>query len=584
MKNKIKKIPYGTTDFKLIQEENYYYIDKTKYIEIIENSPRYLFLIRPRRFGKSLFLSILESYYDIFYKDNFETVFKNTYIGKNPTGEQSKYLFISFNFAIVDPKIENTEESFEFHIKNEIDYCIDKYENSFTKKQLQELEIVKKPILKLTLLLRVAKRNNLKIYVIIDEYDNFTNSILARYGNQNYESVTSEKGFFKHFFNVIKAGTTGTNAAISKLFITGVSPITLDDVTSGGIGHNITTVSKFNEFIGFTEQEVTTMLQYYIDAGKISTDINVILTFMKAWYNNYKFSEEAKQCLFNSTMVLNFIVRFMQDDRFPVQLLDDNTKIDYYKLKHLLIIDKKLNGNFSILREIIENKIIIASIKGSFSIKELSKRDNFISLLFYFGLITIKDFKEKRYILEIPNQAIKEFFANYIKEGYEDADIFKLDIYKYSNLMTDMAYRGKWKEVFLFLSKAVKEQSKIRDYIQGEAMVKGFLLAYLNITNNYIITSEKELNKGIVDLWIEPIITTHAHANYSYLVELKYNKRTKEKEMTAKIPELVAEAVTQLNQYEKDPIIIKEKSTTTVKKLVLVYNAWELIHMEEIIS
>ena len=172
--------------------------------------------------------------------------------------------------------------------------------------------------------------------------------------------------------------------------------------------------------------------------------------------------------------------------------------------------------------------------------------------------------------------------GNYIKEGFEDASIFKIDIYKYTDLMTDMAYDGKWKDVFLFLSKAVKEQSKIRDYIKGEAMIKGFLLAYLNITNNYIITSEKELNKGVVDLWLEPIVTTQANAEYSYLIELKYNKRTEPKEMTDKIQGLVDEATVQLNQYEKDPIIIKEKSTTIVKKLVLVYNAWELVHLEEI--
>ncbi len=211
----------------------------------------------------------------------------------------------------------------------------------------------------------------------------------------------------------------------------------------------------------------------------------------------------------------------------------------------------------------------------------MSIRDNFISLVYYFGLITITDFKENKYIFQIPNQSIKDFFSNYIKDGYEDANIFKINLHKYSNLMTDMAYDGNWKEVFEFLSKAVKEQSQIRDYIKGESMIKGFLLAYLNLTNNYIITSEKELNKGNADLWLEPMITTSAHANFSYLIELKYNKRSS-KIGTEKIKTLVNEATIQLNKYEKDPIIIKEKFTTTVKKLVLIYNAWELIHIQEI--
>ncbi len=580
---KIKKIPYGESDFKKIQNDNYYYIDKTEYIELVEESPSFLFLIRPRRFGKSLFLSILESYYDIYYKDEFETIFKNTYIGAKPTEERNKYLIMKFNFAEVDPVIEKVKNSFELHCENVYFKFFNKYESFFTKNQIKRVTNQSGGIAKLSVLFRIVELNKLKIYLIIDEYDNFTNSILAN-STQNYEDITHERtGFFKHFFNVIKAGTTATDAPISKIFITGVSPITLDDVTSGGIGHNITTDLMFNEIIGFTETEVRKMLLYYQKAGKITEDINIILEFMKKWYNNYKFSRNAKHSLFNSTMVLNFIVRFMNENDFPIQLLDDNTKIDYTKLRHLLILDKKLNGNFSVLKEIVENNTIISKINNSFSIKDMSKRDNFVSLLYYFGLITIIGYKRDKYVLRIPNEAIKDFFTNYIKDGFEEAKIFKLDIYKYNDLMSDMAYDGKWKDVFLFLSAAVKEQSRIRDYIKGESMIKGFLLAYLNITNNYIITSEKELNKGVADLWLEPIVTTHAHANYSYLIELKYNKKTKPEKMKKIISKLTTEASLQLKKYEKDPIIIKEKSTTKVKKLVMIYNSWELVHIEEII-
>ena len=580
---KIKKMPYGESDFKKIQNGNYYYVDKTRYIEHIEDAPSFLFLIRPRRFGKSLFLSILESYYDIYYKDEFETIFKNTYIAKNPSEEKNKYLILKFNFASVDPVIERVKNSFELHCENVYLKFFKKYQSLFSKEDIEAVQKQPNGTAKLESLFRITEFSNKKIYLIIDEYDNFTNSILAN-SSENYEDITHEKtGFFKHFFNVIKAGTTATDASVSKIFITGVSPITLDDVTSGGIGYNLTTNLLFNEIIGFTETEVCEMLLYYKNAGKITIDINVILEFMKKWYNNYKFSKNAKNSLFNSTMVLNFIVRFIEEGDFPVQLLDDNTKIDYTKLRHLLILDKKLNGNFSVLKEIIENNIIISKINNSFSIKDMSKRDNFVSLLYYFGLITIVDYKENKYILKIPNEAIKDFFTNYIKDGFEDANIFKLDIYKYSDLMTEMAYRGKWEDVFLFLSAAVKEQSRIRDYIKGESMIKGFLLAYLNITNNYIITSEKELNKGVADLWLEPIVTTHAHAKYSYLIELKYNKKTKPEKMKKLIPDMTAKAKYQLNIYEKDPIIIKEKSTTKVKKLVLIYNAWELVHLEEII-
>ncbi len=577
---KIKKIPYGTTDFKKIQEQDYYYIDKTKYIEIVEDSADFLFLIRPRRFGKSLFLATLQSYYDVYFKNDFEHVFKNTYIGANPTPEKSKYLMLSFNFAMIDSKIENTEESFELHCKMVYSLFLDKYETFFDEKQIDSINQQNKSSLKFLVLLKEAQKNNLRIYIIIDEYDNFTNSILARYGVNNYKKVVGETSFLKHFFNVIKGGTTGSNSPIAKFFITGVSPITLDDITSGAIGFNITTAFQFNEIVGFTETEVVKLLEYYRDAGKINTDINIILKFMKKWYNNYKFSRNAKQNLFNSTMVLNFIARYMQDFGFPIQTIDDNTKIDYTKLRHLLILDKKLNGNFSVLNEILEQNQITAILKPAFSINKITNRDNFISLLYYFGLITIVDFKNNEHIFKIPNETIKEFFSIYIKDGYEEANIFKLDIYKYNNLIKNMAYQGEWKSVFQFLSKAIKEQSRIRDYIKGEHMIKGFLLAYLNLTNDFIITSEKELNKGNADLWIAPFVTPNGSSKYSYLVELKYNKRTETEKIDTK--KLVAKAKIQLNKYEKDPIILEEKESTIVKKIVLIYNAWELIHIEEI--
>jgi hypothetical protein len=579
---KIKKIPYGTTDFAKIQKDNYYYIDKTQYIELIEEAPDFLFLIRPRRFGKSLFLSLLESYYDLLLTDEFKILFKGTYIGKNPTEKRNKYLILKFNFAAVDPIIENTKKSFDLHCENVCLKFFSKYQSLFTKEDMEAVKKQADATSKLSTLFRVTQAANQKIYLIIDEYDNFTNSILAN-STKSYDEITnSETGFFKHFFNVIKTGTTATDAPVSKMFITGVSPITLDDVTSGGIGYNLTTDLNYNEIIGFTEAEVRELLQYYKDAGKISADVQSIMKFMKKWYNNYRFSEDADNCLFNSTMALNFISRYISIDKFPKHLIDDNTKIDYNKLKHLLILDKKLNGNFSVLQEILENNWISSKIQSSFSIKDIGKRDNFISLLYYFGLITIDDYQRDKYVLKIPNEAIKDFFTNYIKEGFEDAGIFKLDIYRYSDLMTGMAYDGSWKEVFLFLSEAVKKQSKIRDYIKGEAMIKGFLLAYLNITNNYTITSEKELSKGNVDLWLEPVFTTHAKAGYSYLIELKYNKRCKPEEMQKRIPGLIKEATEQLNQYEKDPIIVKEKTTTDVKKIILIYNAWELVHLEEV--
>ena len=580
--NKIKKIPYGITDYALFKTDNLYYVDKTKYIELLEEMPNFLFLIRPRRFGKSLFINTLKAYYDVHYKNEFNFFFSDTYIGKNPTPNKNKYLILSFNFAIVDPRIENTEESFEFHFNTQISDFLSKYKKYYNREQLNEIDLANKALHKFVSILKSTKQNKLDLFIIIDEYDNFTNSILASYGEDKYLKFTKEKGFFKHFFNVIKAGTTEINASISKMFITGVSPITLEDVTSGGIGHNITTNPLLNEIIGFTKNDVNNILKYYKNTGKIKHDINSIFRIFKQWYGNYVFAKNYKSEMYNSTMVFNFLTYYFLTGEFPDNLVDDKTKIDYTKLRHLLIIDKKLNGNFSVLKQIVAEKEINCELQASFSIKELHKRDNFISLLYYFGLLTISEFKKGQYYFKIPNEAINSFFAKFIKDAYEDANIFNLDIYKYGNLINKMAFDGEWQPVFEFLSAEVKKQTKIRDYIEGESMLKGFLLAYLNIIDYFIITSEKELNKGFADLWLQAFWFKYSDIEYSYIIELKYFKRTANKNIKAKITDIVAGASQQLKEYEKDKLLNTTKANTKLIKIVLIYNAWELVHYQEV--
>ncbi len=263
--NTIKRIPYGLTDFNRIQNENYYYVDKTRYIPLLEETANYLFLIRPRRFGKSLLLSIIEDYYDIARKDIFKDLFANTYISTNATSEQGTYLVLNLNFSSVNPGIDKVEESFESHCEINFEAFNDKYSEYFDDAYQIGYNKKKNSYDRFEYIYIQAKKRKLKLYIIIDEYDNFANSILTTdKGESNYKKITHDEGFFRFFFNKLKAGTTGSDAAISKLFITGVSPITMDDVTSGfNIGLNISTNSVFNELLGFTEEEVKEMLQYY---------------------------------------------------------------------------------------------------------------------------------------------------------------------------------------------------------------------------------------------------------------------------------------------------------------------------------
>jgi len=265
---KIKKIPYGVANYELLVQQNSYYVDKTTFLPVVEEAGNYLFFIRPRRFGKSLFLSVMEAYYDTLYKDRFEEFFKGTWIYNHPTEERSKYLVLSLNFSVVEPDPGKMETSFHNHIQDAAVAFIQRYSrclSDYPKKDYFEKKIENSRSATdiLSTLLLLCKEAQQKLYVLIDEYDNFANTILSTVGEDAYWDLTHGPGFFRSFFNVLKKGTSGTGAPINRSFITGVSPITMDDVTSGyNIGKNITMEMNLNRMLGFTKDDVIEMIEY----------------------------------------------------------------------------------------------------------------------------------------------------------------------------------------------------------------------------------------------------------------------------------------------------------------------------------
>ncbi|MGE5343179.1 MAG: AAA family ATPase, partial [Candidatus Omnitrophota bacterium] len=290
----LKEIPYGLSDFDLVRKDNYYYVDKTRFIKNIEKKGRYLFFIRPRRFGKSLFLSIMESYYDIDLKDQFDDLFSGTDIHKEPTSERNQYMVLKFNFAMIEPAPANVEEAFLENIRDQVIYFITKYQKYLDidiDKVQNRFQSIKSASIIMGALLNYCLGKEKKLYVIIDEYDNFANTILTSSGQQSYHDITHGEGFLRSFFNVVKGGTTGSRAPISRLFMTGVSPITLDEVASGfNIAANISLDSDINEILGLTFEEVETMVDYYRQTGKIRHSTPELMALMSQWYNHYRFS------------------------------------------------------------------------------------------------------------------------------------------------------------------------------------------------------------------------------------------------------------------------------------------------------
>ena len=303
-----KKIPYGISDFARISKENFYYVDKTRFIKEVELSAPFLFLIRPRRFGKSLWLNTMKAYYDVNLANQFGDLFGETYIGMHPTEEKNSYLILSFNFSAVDADLGTVKTSFEEHCSKCFDTFNDYYADLLGAEYFNIYPHSHPAESKIEFITRYCQKKGLSIYLFIDEYDNFTNTILSQHGEHTYAEITHGNGFLRLFFNKLKAGTTEVGASIKKIFITGVSPVTLDDVTSGfNIAKNITTDAKFNSIIGFTEAEVITMLNHYKDAGLINEPIENLLAVMREWYNNYCFAEESiDHKMYNSYMTLYF--------------------------------------------------------------------------------------------------------------------------------------------------------------------------------------------------------------------------------------------------------------------------------------
>lgn len=583
-----KRIPYGSADFGRIRRDNSYYVDKTRFLPILEAQPYFVYLIRPRRFGKTLWLTILQHYYDVNRKDEFEELFGGTYIGENPTPERNSYLVMFLNFSVVNPTVDEVEASFEANGRAEIEDFVVRYQQFFTEGERQRILGGANTEDCLRNIFYVAGNKGLKVYLLIDEYDNFANTILTTAGQDAYHNLTHGEGFFRQFFNLLKGATAGQFSGLTRLYITGVSPVTMDDVTSGfNIGDNLSIEAQFNELVGFTEAEVRDILEHYRAAGSLKLDVDFCLETMKPWYDGYCFAqrlatESQEPRIYNSTLVWHFVKQAIREEAIPREMIDANMRIDYGKLRHLLTVDGRLNGNFSKLRSIIEEGEITSQIVSSFPMARLAESENFISQLLFFGLLTFAGESQRLPTLQIPNQTIKDLLYSYLRGGLRDVNVFHLDIDKLIRLTSDMAYRGEWKPFFDYVTAGVAEQASVRDYLGAEKMIQGFLLAYLNVSNYFLTWSEKEMGGGFVDFYLEPFLARHREMQYGYLVELKYISR---KEFTqSQLENKIREAEEQLMRYATDERIQKIATQVTLKKLVLVYRGWELVYRSEVNS
>ena len=569
-----KLLPYGMMNFEDIRLDNYYYVDKTAFIPLIEQSDRFFFFIRPRRFGKSLTLNMLQHYYDIRTKDKFDALFGDLYIGKHPTKDRNSYLVIKLNFSGISGDLHSYRKGLDEHCKIVFDYFCDVYADYLPEGIKEKMNEKDGAVSQFEYLFMECARVNQKIYLFIDEYDHFTNTILSDVDSMNrYTDETHKEGYLRAFFNKIKSGT---DSSIKRCFITGVSPVTMDDLTSGfNIGTNYSLSSEFNEMMGFTESEVREMLTYYSNTRHFNHTIDELIEIMKPWYDNYCFSRESlHEPMYNSDMVLYFLNHYLPLKKVPENMIDNNIRTDYNKLRHLIRLDKKMGMNASIIQDIVTNGETIGTIKTAFPAEDLAKPDNFKSLLYYFGLLTIRGTKWGSTLLAIPNLTVREQLYSYLVEAYRSADLFSLEMDRLGMLVASMAYEGNWKPVFEYFASELKRQSSIREFIEGEAHVKGFLLAYLGLTRTYIIHPEYEANKGYADFYMMPDLLHQPEIVYSYIVEVKYARRDAS---APEIESLRTEAAGQLKRYAEDPKVRETKGNTKLRLITLIFKGWDLV-------
>lgn len=588
MEQQVKLVPYGVADFATVIEQNLYYVDKTMFIPELEKQPRNLFFIRPRSFGKSIFLSMLYSYYDCTQSHKFQSLFGNLWIGQHPTPLQGKYQVLFLDFSQITGNMDKLETKFNSYLSINLDAFVRQY-SEYYQAEMEEILAQEDFEEKMELIFKAAKAHQYHLYLIIDEYDNFTNVILNERGENVYHAITHADGFYRDVFKKFKGN-------FERIFMMGVSPVTLDDVTSGfNIGWNISIKPEFDEMLGFSTSDVVEMFTYYKEHGSIpvDSDIDAIVNDMKPWYDNYCFAEEAlkmKTRMFNCDMVLYYLRNYMDAGCPPEEMIDPNTRTDYGKMKKLLQFDKLDGERKGIIRKIAEEEQIVTQLYESFSAYQIPKAEIFPSLLFYYGMLTIKGTRGSKLILGIPNNNVRKQYYGYLEEEYQAkayVDVNQLTDYYY-----DMAYDGKWEEGLRFMADAYAKVSSVRDGIEAERNLQGFFMAYLNLNDYYITAPELELNHGYCDFFLLPDLTHYA-SQHSYILELKVLSKkdfsaivegefTEDGKPMTKAEKQWREALDQIHRYAEAPRVEALRQGTKLHLIIMQFEGWKLKRMEEV--
>ena len=548
------KIPYGIMDFRRLRREGF---------------------VRPRRFGKSLFISMMESYYDLNQKKDFKKLFGDLWIGKHPTENANRFMTLKLDFSKVGGTGEALERAFEDHIGKQLDDMVLRYPSCFDAEF--RASFAGQPASgKLADIVNKGRRSGIPLYLIIDEYDNFTNQMIRATGVTDYREITHGAGFYRNWFKKFKG-------EFDRIFMTGVSPVTLDDLTSGfNIAANLTLDAYCNATLGFSEAEVVKMFSDFKGTGRFTHgDPAAIVESIKPWYDGYCFAERkvGKECVFNSDMTLYYLKSLVETGEPPKNMVDANIRTDYEKLKTIsdlqrVVFKMEPLEALPMTEQAVAKGGIQFPLVESFPAEAIIKPENFHSLFFYYGLLSMADRKMGEIVYSVPNACVEKQIFGYLRDRYFPPEKSWLE---WNASARAFAYEGKWREFFELVAKNFKETTPIRGGIDGEVRMQGYFQCEMGHLPQFITCPELEMSHGNCDFFLFPERHYYGDVPHSYIVEFKYAKKG------AKKTELEAqrkEGITQLKAYAKDKKIPALAKGTTLHLILVQYRGPAMANCE----
>jgi hypothetical protein len=537
------KIPYGESDFKTLIAGEYFYQDRTNYIEQLEKwNSKYPVFLRPRRFGKSLLVSTLHHYYGLEYKNDFENLFGQLYIGKAPTQLANSYLVLRFEFSRIDTA--NHESTYQGFLTNVIlgaRRFLAAYRQFFSEadKQLILSQVSPEALVKTIFSLTAEKNLPHKIYLLIDEYDHFANELFS-FDLTRFKSDVSRNGFVRKFYESFKTATG--EGIVDRIFITGVSPITLDSLTSGfNISSNISLNPIFHDMLGFKHEEVEALLhQSAISPEKVPT----MMSDLTAWYDGYLFTEDAPTLLFNPDMVLYFLREYGIMNKYPAVMLDTNVISDYRKIKNIFKIGGEEDAKYELLEALVEKGYIDFPLTHLYNLEAEFTEEDFLSLLFYMGMLSFRGVTAIGWRFEVPNYVIKKLYFEYFTSIYLAKTRLAKTKRPIAQSISTLISEANPEPFLKLVEYVLAENHSNRDELSyGEKHLQTLMIGLLFPYESYYIHSEYEAKKGYPDIFLEKM--PNRPVKYDIVLELKYVKKSAEKTLK----KVIQQAETQLDEY-----------------------------------